>query len=276
MKTTPLTLPNGFVGPGGLIIREITIRKLNGDDEDMLRDKDNLRQGNVLDKLMKRVIVQMGDMDDPAVTADLYDKKFLMSDLTFVLVQLRIWSLNPIYRFDYNCPKCGKIGRHSVDLSELRVDEQKEEYRGLDEYSTEVDEYNVIFRPLYVRDGKLLESIKTQYKKEKGTRELLLQIVSVNGAKAHPELLKKMDWDSRNKLRQEFDKVSGGIDNVLEMECAFCESVFKDNLPVHMRDFFFPVADTSPCQTARPFQDSGTTSLSSPSGGDGAPSPSVG
>ena len=45
------------------------IRKLDGDDEDMLRDKDNLRKGNVLDKILKRVIVRMGEMDDPTVLA---------------------------------------------------------------------------------------------------------------------------------------------------------------------------------------------------------------
>lgn len=275
-NTLDLKLPNGFKGPGGVIIRDIAIRKLDGDDEDMLRDKDNLRKGNVLDKLLKRVIVQMGEMDDPTVLASTYDNAFLLADVTYVLIKLRSWSIDPVYRFDYQCTRCGHHNSHRINLDTLHLDEQKEEHRGLDEYEAQVGDYTITFRPLYVRDGKMMETIRTEYKKEKGTRELMLQVKTVNGAKPHPQLLKKMDWQTRNKIRQAIDKTSGGIDTELVMECSRCEHIDKDTMPVQMKSFFFPAEDTSPSQEAMPFRDYGTTSRSLDLDGDGLRSQSAG
>ncbi len=281
MVTKIVQLPNGL-SVNGDVVREVEILKLGGPQEDMIRDKKNLREGNVLDKLLKSCIVRIGDVTDAAEISKIYDESMLMADMTFLLVQVRLFGIGKKYAFDAPCPFCEKIGRHDIDLSTLEVDEQKDEHRGKRDFvATVTDEsgaaYAFRFRQLFTRDIRLIESIKQQYPSDKATRELCLQLLEVNGAKADPKMIKtSLDWMARNAIRAEMDLYVGGIDTVLVNECKHCEREFKDNMPVELRDFFYPAADTRRIPNpARTFRSYGGTSLSSPPDGDGVEKPSA-
>jgi uncharacterized C2H2 Zn-finger protein len=269
MRSALFMLPNGFSDGAGGVVREIELRKLDGNDEDFILDKVEMKRGNVLNRLIKRVLVRVGNVTDPMMIEKVFDERFLMADTTFMLVSLRSWGISPIYRFEASCPRCEKIGKHRVDLRKLVVDEQPEAARGQDTFTEVIDledgeKVTVKFRPLFVRDEHLLLSIKSDYAKEKATKELLMQIQQLNGEVPDASTIKALDWSTRNAIRQVMDSKSGGIDTELLMECKACGKTFKDSMPIEVRSFFFPAAGSPKTEMeATPYRVSITTSESS-------------
>src|SRR5688500_17745337 len=103
MASKILQLPNGLL-IGGERVRDVEISKLSGVHEDMIRDKRNLRDGGVLDKLVKESLIRIGDITDPKRIGELYENSLLMADLTYLLVQIRSFGIGKKYEYDCACP----------------------------------------------------------------------------------------------------------------------------------------------------------------------------
>lgn len=282
MRTQVFTLPNGFTDNTGTLVREIELRKLDGNDEDFILDKQEMRKGNILNRLIKRVTVRLGTTVKPDQIERLYDERFLVADTTYVLVSLRLWGIGRTYRFEASCPRCEKIGKHRLDLSTLKLEPQPEEARGKTEFVETVtaeDEDPVVvrFRPLFVKDEPLLLSIRSDYPKDKASRELLMQVLEMDGKHPTVDSVKALPMRVRNAIRQTMDAKSGGINTELLMECRSCGRSFKDNMPIDIRSFFFPAVASSPDEMeATPYLASGTTPLPSPDASAGSPPKSGG
>ncbi len=274
MASKTLTLPNGIIIAGERV-REIEIAKLDGEHDDMLRDKENLREGNILDKFVRSSVLRVGDESDKTKVDEILRQKLKMADMTYILIQLRIYGVGKNYRFEIPCPSCTFINRPTCKLDELPVDEQKEEFSKLETFMRTVttedgDETAVIeFVHLYTKDQSMLDVIRQDYPKDKDTRELLLQLKTVNGQKPDVKTLKKMSHMLRHAIRLEMDKVVGGVDTTLVNTCKRCEREFKENLPVDVRDFLYPTPATAEPRWAIPYRFYGATSLSLPPDGDG-------
>lgn len=272
-STFELELPNGIFCSTART-REITLRKLRGDDENILRSKKHSKEGHVLDKVLKRCIVQIGDVTKTDQISAMYDTSMLLPDIYFMLIRLRQHSMGDTYRFDFSCPRCDEITRTVLDLSTLREDQQDEKHRGLSEYTFDIQGHSVCFRPLYARDTRMLELIKRDYDEEKASRELLLQLRSINGKSVSIVDIRDgrySDWGFLNEVREKMDEVVGGVDTELEMTCKHCSRTTKDTMPMDLRDFFYRGVEKSACLPARPFRGSGTTLNSSLLNSDGAP-----
>lgn len=295
MRTKTITLPNGFMG-GGELIRKVEIRKLGGKEEDLLVDKEELKKGTVLYSILKNCTVAMGGTEEPSKIANFYDNNFLLADITFMLVELRIWGIDPEYSFEHQCPSCETIGRHIIDLSTLLVEEQKDEYRGKTKYLSllhdapkpfdeagnplaekhwSYGEVPFVFRPLVVQDQKMLEAIRSDYPKQRATRELSLQIVEYcNQQGIDVKTLQSFDSGTRAHMREEIDKVSGGVNSEIIMTCKKCSRSYKDNVPVDTKHFFFQAGDSLETRRAIPFRAAGMTPTSLDSVSAGHPAKS--
>ena len=275
--TKTLTLPNGILVNDELV-REVEILKFGGPQEDLIRDKRNLKDGSALEKLLKSTIVRIGPVTKPETIGALFDEEMLVADMNFILIQARIFGIGKNYSFQVNCPHCGKPQRHRIDLSTQVVDEQPDEARGKKKFTTtavteDEEEIPFTFRQIYVKDLKTVEAIQEQYGREKGTRELCLQVVELHGKPVNAHTVKSLSWMARNALRAKMDEFLGGIDTELIMECSNpkCEQEFTDSLPIHMKDFFFPASGMKQTPKQAIFtRRSGGTQLSSPNDGDGA------
>lgn len=248
-------------------------------------DKEEQKKGSVLTTVVKNCTISMGAINDKGKIAALYDQHFLLADLTFVLVQLRIWGVDPVYVYEHQCPFCENIDKHHLDLRTLRVDQQKDEYRGKTSYAAiikdapkpfgadgeilkEADwsygDVPITFRPLFMRDSFLLETIRSDYPKQKATRELALQIESYCGVDGVDiNLLRKFDSSTRSSIREEIEKVNGGVNSEAIMSCRKCTRSYKDSIPVTAKYFFFRVGVTPETRKATPFLENGTTPTSS-------------
>jgi hypothetical protein len=268
-NTQIFNLPNGCRDLSGEIQRQVELRELDGFDEDLIRDKKNLREGNILDKLLKRCLVRFGSTTNPEEITRIYDNHLWMADVTYMLVMLRAHSIDPLYRFEAACPNCEYMGGHRIDLLSLPIDEQKDEFRGQEKFQRMAKGQIIEFVPLLAKHGALLEEIRINYKGEKGTRKLVVQLKKLGGEEVNPKIVKSLGWGLRQEIRNEMDKVSGGIDIELAMECHRCDRVFKDVMPIELKSFFFPTVGTSEPRTAYPYRRYGATQLSSAPDGDG-------
>jgi hypothetical protein len=262
MRTTTTTLPNGLIdieeSP-----RVAVLRSLTGDQEDMIRDKRNLKDGGIIHKLLKSCLVQLGPATTPAEVEKLYDKHLTMADMTFLLVTLRMHAMGPKYSFDSKCPSCEAASHMSLDMATLRLTEQPEEFRSRALCSSTTSSgCSLEWRPLLTLHTQALETIAERYKDQRATRELLLQVVKYKGEEPTVDSLKKLEWAERLSIREAIDAGTGGYDIELECECPKCDAEYHTMMPVSMRDFFYPRAGIVSRGTARPFRSSGTTSTS--------------
>lgn len=249
-------LPNGIIHAGE-VLRDIELLRLDGDHEDLIHDKKNLREGNALEKLIKSCIVRVGDITDSETIGKLYDKALITPDQSFILVKLRMFGIGKMYEFVAECPRCEKEDSYSIDLSTLRLDEQPEECRGKKEFSAVIepegeDTFMITFRHLYAGDGKMLSIIKKDYGKERATRELALQLLTINGKHAgDPKVVKALSWKARNAIRAAMDATVGGLNTELSMECKNCDGrEFRTTMPIELRSFFYPKGRSK--ETPRP------------------------
>lgn len=275
MRTETFDLPNGFMMNNELV-KDIEFRKLDGNDQDFVLDKENLKKGQILDRLIKRACVRLGNMTDKTVIETAYDQHFLLADMTFCLISLRRWGIGPIYKFEAMCERCETIAPYRTDLRDLEVTPQKDEDRGKEEFVETISVPDsepcvITFRPLYAKDNSLLKTVKETYGKEKGTRELLIQLKKLNDKKADPQAVKSLDWAVLNSIREKMDSHMGGMNIELIMECKKCSNrPFKDTMPIEARSFFFQGEVSSEMTQARPYHKYGAISSSSEESSDGS------
>lgn len=266
--TYEVTLPCGIPDENGAVHRNVHLRELNGHDEDLLRDKSRARAaGNPFDLVMEGCITRIGDVASKPEIQRLYRRMFI-ADSHFLLLMQRIESMASDYSFNLDCPHCGKVSSHSIDLGDLTVTEQPDKYRGLNIVALGPDElgdlpniHEVVFRQLTVPDQKGLEHIAATYGKERGSRELLFQIKSINGQEVSVKDLANYSMRVRNAIRNAMDATLGGVDTELEVTCPNpkCERGSTVRMPLEARSFFFQgkVGTSTSRATAR--QGSGIT-----------------
>lgn len=277
MKTHTVELPNGFLDLENKPVTHVEFRELTGKEENLMYDQDNLRDGDVLNKVMKSVIVAMGPHKDPTMIANLYDQHMLLEDMMYLLIAVRRFGVGDIYSFAMMCPKCNKEGRHRIDLSTLVIDLPKPEDRFQRSFVTVIDHKGtpvpVEFRPLLVGDEPLIREIRSKYQKTRATSELLVNVTKIGGEAPSHKSLEDTPSQLLTKIRNYMDTKTGGIDLELLVTCAngTCRSAFKAVTPIDFRPFFFPAEDGTEISKAIPFRNSGPTltPLGAPS--DGVP-----
>lgn len=273
-------LPNGAIDDENPTqpIREVEMRYLDGDDEDAMRDRSiSKEKGNPFDRILRNTIIRVGGYTEKRDIARVFSSTPL-ADHNFLLIAQRRHSIDEKYPFQLDCPHCGEVRSYSIDLSTLTVTEQPDEYRGKRTIEMPVAGVGLVeFRQLFTTDQAGLEVIASQYPKEKGTRELLLQVKSIDGRPVDAPTIRKMALRQRNAIRNAIDSTMGGVNTELEVTCANpkCERGFTARMPLDVRSFFFQQKGGSSTEV-RPYLRSGTTLTSWLSGSSGPQNPSEG
>jgi hypothetical protein len=116
---TLLNLCWGHPDSEGKLHREVLLREMDGDDEDVLADRSSsfLSRLNVI---FGNCIEKIGTITDKAQVAALMPS-LVGVDRILLMLRLREISLNPIYQMKAKCEHCGRIQRLQIDLSKLEV-----------------------------------------------------------------------------------------------------------------------------------------------------------
>jgi len=235
MPTEWVDLPSkGLLYPEGseLAKGQVEIKYMTAKEEDILTNQSYIRNGTVLDRLLKSVIVSKIDYDE-----------LLIGDKNAIMVAARILGYGSDYSFEYNGEP------QTVDLSQLENKSLKEDLfnNGVNEFQFTLpkSKYDVTFKLLTHKDeqniNRELEGLKKINKDlspELSTR-LKYLITSVDGSREKQDIREFVDkallaQDSR-ALREYIKEIQPDVDLTFFPD----GSSDRVNIPIGL-NFFWP------------------------------------
>ena len=89
--------------------------------------------------------------------------------------------------------------------------------------------------------------MKRQKHKSDGlSQAILMRLEMLGDEKPTLKMVKSLGMRDRNFLRDQFQKVEGGVDTTLELECPACGHEWEKDLDLSAASFFFPGARRKP------------------------------
>ena len=256
IKSKPIDLPSeGYFYPEDHPLADgvIEIRHMTAADEDILTDRQLLKKGEAVDRLIDAVIVEEG--------VELGD--VLNGDVGGIMLATRILAYGPQYPFEIECPVCEEKNQKVADLNE--IEGKDVDFDSVEPHQTRfftrlpVTDVEIGFKLLTRGDvqqvNKELKRSKRQSgrKTEKGLRpsgqvttnmttRLRRIIQEVNGETSKAEIRKFVEqMPARDSLylRKEVEKLKPDIDLEYEFVCDHCGAFELVDIPLD-ETFFFP------------------------------------
>ena len=112
-----VVLPVGYPDPAGRIDRRATLRKMRGHEEALLYDP-SLSAGRLVTEIVRGCLARLGDVTD--VTSEMVSGLY-SADRTYLLVELRRFTLGDALNCSYLCPGCGADVAVVEDLGSIAV-----------------------------------------------------------------------------------------------------------------------------------------------------------
>lgn len=238
-------LPSGLAGE---------IRKLKGTEADVLADQKAAKKGETFDAVLGGCWLRTEDPGPYRIAegGSVPWSKVLVCDRFVALMAIRIATYGPVYAFKAHCDKkdggCDHRFEWEINLeSQLPIFDLPEESRvaireNRNRFETEADGKRVVFKLLNGEDewkgGKKLAENKSQLM----TTALSNRIVEVEGVnRAQVERwVRNLDLDIQLDMLASFEKVDGGVETALEIECPECDRPFEVSPPFAGADFWLP------------------------------------
>lgn len=247
-----LRLPNRFVF-GETTHTEVELRKLKAKDHDWLQDPSTQRDGNVVARLVCRLIERLDTVTDQT---EIWHRMqgMLAADLSWLVLEMRKRTYGDIAPLRLTCRRCRKESNQDVDLSTFTTEVLDVPPPAVSSFSfvDDGDAYTGKYRPLLVKDMSLLETIG---KSEKVTKTALVQLLELNGSTPTAAMIGDMSSPALDQLISELGKGVGGVDSRVDWTCPHCELEQVSVMPIGP-DFLFKRTEPSKW-TAKPFRGSG-------------------
>jgi phage FluMu protein Com len=252
-------LPAGYIDDEGVLHREIQIREMTGQEEDLL----GAGSGDFaarMNQIMAACVVRIGTIEDrPRILTVI--RKLPIADRTFLFTALRRVSLGDEYEMEVECPKCNKVSQMALDLGAMEIKEMPEPDRRVYEVQLpsgkeaswhimtgEEEEVLSTLRDASNMKDVLSYAIMMRLEKYDG-KELLIgsRLVDARGrvsldkdGRSFLKLVKSMSIKDRNFLRAQFGEKEAGMDTDIEFECPECQAKFVGAFDPTQIGFFFP------------------------------------
>jgi len=244
------------------ISREIELSPLTGHHEDILTNRHLNAANRTMNLIMAGGQLPGVKKDVPGVVTSIGGvrptesmiQRLSAGDRAYILLRARILSYpeSPEHRFRCKCPFCsGPTFIWSQDLREVKCFAVPGQNEGqlLWDCVLPQSKKKVSFRILTGADDKKLKSYKRKYtgaqkaanyNSSLQTEIMRLQIQEVEGEERVTQtfLRSLSSWD-RTFFRNETNRVSGGVESEILVECPSCNAESPVEFPMN-QDFFFP------------------------------------
>lgn len=233
-------LPCGFLDAQGQLHSDVVVRELTGEEEDLLGSR-QMGPFQKYNELLVRCTTRIGSITGRSEIANAV-RNLPIGDRIFILMALRRVSIGDEYALEVECdnPECKSKRTYTVSLADLTVKKMPEPNRRLYDV-TLPSGATARFR---ISTGLDEERAMRMDKAEDAlSKAMLMRLELLNGAPPQLADVKAMKWKDRRALRDAWDKVEGGIDTSIEIQCSDCGKEFKREVQIDS-NFFFP-SDTS-------------------------------
>ena len=218
----------------------IEMKYMSAKEEDILTNQSFIRQGVVLDKLFKSLIVTPCEYND-----------LLLCDKNAIMIAARVLGYGKDYTIKLKSPNSGEDISHTVDLTQLKereidwslLEEGKNEFQ----FELPASKRTVTLRLLTQREsGQLDKETKAlaKIKKSAGTTTMLKYVITALDGDNDKQKIRHfiennlLAIDSR-AIRQYLKKITPDIDLTVEVPDESTGDTFRSQVNVGL-DFFWP------------------------------------
>jgi len=218
-----------FTPPSGI---EIELREMTGAEESLLTNRRLMKDGEAVNQVLKNCIVRLGEKTE--VTAkDVLD--LLSGDRLYILVRLRQISFGDEMDLSLACPNkdCGETTDVQICLNDLEVTGYGKDHEFIFELPR--SKKTVLFGLL---DGHM-EKRLAALKEPSIHAAMLMRIKEIDGKAPNKNSLEELPAFDLTALRQEMQRVDGGIDTTVNAVCGSCGARIVTRLEAEPA-FLFP------------------------------------
>jgi len=228
-------LPTGVLH-NNEVLTSVIFREMSGYEEDIMANK-KMSTSKKLTNVIANCINKIGSIEDRSLINQ-FAEKMLITDRIFMLLKLRMASVDEIIRFESTCPECGKIDKKVFNLNNIS-------FSGVPKAT---DLYKIVELPkskkkLRIRaaDAKVEEQIEKATNERNAVSLALFSRVDMIDDKppAMVDIL-QLSTSDRTILRKSIDELEGKIDDEFKATCPDCGFEYTGSVPITGTDFFFP------------------------------------
>ena len=228
---TAVECPSGLRG---------TVRGLRVREEQILSDRGLARAGGQIDALLRacwETTVDPGPYT--LVEGALRWDQVLVADRFVALLQVRIATYGPSYVFQVPCGRCGARIEWELNLDELPVRSLGAETRAAFaagnrlSFTLPAADRRVTWRLLTGEDERALPQLRQAHRERVLSASLAHRVVEIDGVEERQRRVFLEDLGLRDvaALTAEFERVEGGVETQIDVECAACGAVQEIELP---------------------------------------------
>lgn len=223
--------PSGLIG----VVRPMTMK-----EETILTDRALARSGGQVDALLRACWVEVLEPGPYTVGDEPLDwSKVLQCDRFHALIHIRVATYGPTYAFATNCASCRARVEWEVDLTELPVralpDESRAAFANGNRFETSlpVARNKVWFKLMTGADERKLPQLRKQSHERPLSALLNYRVLEIEGIEARDKraFIEDLSMLDANHLIAEFDRVDGGIEATIQIECPDCFAVQDVEVP---------------------------------------------
>jgi len=232
-----VTLPCGYVDGDGELHDIAHLRELTGEEEDILAAP-KVAGSEKMTRILGNCLVKLGGIDNPGRKVA---RGLTIGDRTVLLLALRSVSLGSVYPFRVKCPSCGHGFHTGVSLDKLEITVMSDKKLRTHELTLPSGR-RAVLKVMTGEDEADLEKKKGQFSKSDVlSLSIMARLKSLNGEeKISVSDVKSLTFRDRKAIRNWFQKVEGGVNTDIDVDCESCSFEFQTVLDIGQSDFFFP------------------------------------
>jgi hypothetical protein len=223
--------PSGLIG----VVRRMTMQ-----EEKILTDRNLARSGGQVDALLRACWVEALEPGPYTIGDEPLDwSTVLQCDRFHTLIHIRVATYGPNYSFATNCESCRSRIEWEVDLTELPVralsDESRAAFVAGNRFETRLPDAGVRawFKLMTGADERRLPQLRKQSQDRPLSALLTYRVLEIEGidGKEKRAFIENLSMRDANHLVNEFERVDGGIEAAIQIECPDCFAVQDVEIP---------------------------------------------
>ena len=242
-------LPVGYIDPEGKVHRQVVLKEMEGFEDDMLGNAD-LPIGERVSNVLASCVIKLGNITDKdiirrAVCDDLEaGLPITEQDRIAAMIYLRRTSIGNIYKFERNCPRCGKNAENrKIDLTTLKIDQAAHPERRRVKVVLPRSKSDAIVKVLTAKGALEVGRLRPDQKDLKSLA-IVARVESIDGAPLGDPLtalakIKALPQADRNMLRQVYNAMETFVETDIEVECRNPICRHKWEFPLDVGQGFF-------------------------------------
>lgn len=234
-----ITCPSGLTGE----IRGLKVKELN-----ILANRRLARGGQQIDHILASCWLATHDAGPyPVGERGLDWDKVLQGDRFYALLRIRMLSLGVDYAFSVVCQNeaCRHRFEWELSLDDLPVrrlpEDSRQRFQAGNRFEVRLPcaDARVWFRLAVGADEKRFARIRQANPDSIWSASLALRVIEVEGFKDSQKrrFLEELELSDAEVLRREFERVDGGVETSIEVECPACLMTQDLDLPFDHRFF---------------------------------------